>query len=125
TDGPDWRLRVEGKVQSALVWRSNSMAFARLGLINVEFGIHDPMQEAGGAQAGGDVVLAPMPGLVQTVSVSVGDVVKQGDPLMVLEAMKMEHALVAPRDGMVEAVLAVQGAQVDAGALLVRLEEVV
>ncbi len=122
-DGPDWRFLVAGKMQSAMVWRSNDMAFARLGLTGVAFSIQDPMQEAGGAQAGGDVVLAPMPGLVQRVMISVGDVVKQGDPLMVLEAMKMEHTLSAPRDGVVELVLAVQGAQVDAGALLLRLKQ--
>jgi propionyl-CoA carboxylase alpha chain len=61
---------------------------------------------------------APLPGAVRRVTVSVGDVVEAGDVLMVLEAMKMEHAIRAPADGRVEAVLVADGDQVDSGAVL-------
>ena len=54
--------------------------------------------------------------------VAVGDVVKRGQPLMILEAMKMEHVLEAPRDGVVAAVHAGEGATVDDGLLLVEIE---
>ena len=76
----------------------------------------------GGATFGGDAVLAPMPGLIHGVSVSVGDQVIEGQRLMVLEAMKMEHILRAPRDGVVASVDAALGDQVTAGQMLVALE---
>jgi 3-methylcrotonyl-CoA carboxylase alpha subunit len=49
--------------------------------------------------------------------------VAQGDRLAILEAMKMEHALLAPRDGVVAEVLSSEGAQVEDGAALIRLED--
>ena len=87
-----------------------------------EFALPDPLDRGGAAGAGGDVVLAPMPGLVKAVFVAPGAAVAAGDRLAVLEAMKMEHTLTAPRDGVVAEVLAEAGAQVEAGAALVRLE---
>jgi 3-methylcrotonyl-CoA carboxylase alpha subunit len=70
---------------------------------------------------GGDAVLAPMPGLVGTVHAVAGAAVRRGEPLVVLEAMKMEHVLVAPRDGRVAEVLVAAGDQVADGAVLVRI----
>jgi len=80
----------------------------------------DPLARAG-SEASADAVMAPMPGLVQTVAVAVGEQVAQGDRLAVLEAMKMEHVLRAPRDGIVQTVAVAAGAQVTAGALIVQL----
>jgi 3-methylcrotonyl-CoA carboxylase alpha subunit len=68
------------------------------------------------------VIEAPMPGLVRAIHAKPGQAVAEGDRLAVLEAMKMEHALLAARDGVVAEVLAAEGAQVEAGAALVRLE---
>ncbi len=82
----------------------------------------DPLQQAGGAQGDGNLIEAPMPGLVREVFASVGQTVQAGDKLAILEAMKMEHSLLAARDGVVAEVLAVAGDQVEAGAALVRLE---
>jgi 3-methylcrotonyl-CoA carboxylase alpha subunit len=70
-----------------------------------------------------DVVKAPMPGLLRKIATGSGQFVRKGDSLAVLEAMKMEHVLVAPRDGAVAEVLAVAGSQVEAGTALIRLEE--
>ncbi len=64
-----------------------------------------------------------MPGLVKAVFVEPGQQVAEGDRLAILEAMKMEHSLLAARDGVVAEVLADAGAQVEAGAALVRLED--
>jgi 3-methylcrotonyl-CoA carboxylase alpha subunit len=64
-----------------------------------------------------------MPGLVRQVCVSVGDHVSRGDRLAILEAMKMEHSLLAARDGVVAEVMAEAGSQVEAGVVLIRLEE--
>ena len=82
----------------------------------------DPLKQAAGAQGDGNLIEAPMPGLVREVFATVGQVVTKGDKLAVLEAMKMEHSLIAARDGVVAEVLAVAGDQVEAGAALVRLE---
>jgi 3-methylcrotonyl-CoA carboxylase alpha subunit len=76
---------------------------------------------SGGAPPGEDTVRAPMNGKVIAVLVEVGQEVKRGARVAVMEAMKMEHSLTAPRDGIV-AEVAAAGAQVVEGAALVRLE---
>jgi 3-methylcrotonyl-CoA carboxylase alpha subunit len=73
-----------------------------------------------GERDGGDAGLAaPMPGKVIAVHVAAGSRVTKGTPLLVMEAMKMEHTIVAPDDGTVEAVLYGAGEQVAEGAPLV------
>jgi propionyl-CoA carboxylase alpha chain len=67
--------------------------------------------------------LAPMPGKILAVRVEPGQSVKKGETLIILEAMKMEHEVVAPHDGVVREVLAEVGQQVDTGAVLAVLEE--
>jgi acetyl/propionyl-CoA carboxylase alpha subunit len=84
------------------------------------FADRPPTGEDTGATADGQV-RSPMPGKVTQLSVKAGDKVTKGQPLLVLEAMKMEHALTAPFDGTVEAVGVTLGAQVSEGALLVKL----
>ncbi|MDQ1423465.1 MAG: propionyl-CoA carboxylase alpha chain [Acidimicrobiaceae bacterium] len=76
-----------------------------------------PQQEG---QAGSQV--APMPGTVVKVLVEVGQTVEAGDPLVVLEAMKMEHTLTSPHAGIVEAVHVNVGDQVERGERLVSVE---
>lgn len=76
------------------------------------------------ALAGGDAVKAPMPGKVIAIHVKPGDLVEKGQTLAVMEAMKMEHSLAAPRGGVVETVGSELGAQVPEGQVLVALEEV-
>lgn len=73
------------------------------------------------ALAGGDAVKAPMPGKIIAVMAEAGASVLKGDALVVMEAMKMEHTLAAPRDGVVEAVSANTGDQVGEGVILVSL----
>jgi 3-methylcrotonyl-CoA carboxylase alpha subunit len=60
--------------------------------------------------------------LICDVAIAVGQSVLAGDRLVVLEAMKMEHVLRAPRDGVIKSVNVVKGTQVTAGALMVGLE---
>jgi 3-methylcrotonyl-CoA carboxylase alpha subunit len=86
------------------------------------FTVQDPLDRASAGQGDGNLIEAPMPGLVKGVFVKKGQAVKAGDRLAVLEAMKMEHALSAARDGIVSEVLANDGDQVEAGAALIRLE---
>jgi 3-methylcrotonyl-CoA carboxylase alpha subunit len=68
-------------------------------------------------------ILAPMPGRITAVDVAAGDTVTKGQRLVTLEAMKMEHGLIAPFDGVVAELIAVTGAQVSEGTLLVRIEK--
>ena len=66
---------------------------------------------------------APMPGLVLKILVKQGDVVAKGAPLLILEAMKMEHQIVAPRDGTVAGIHCKEGELVQPGVELVTLNE--
>ena len=81
------------------------------------------VSRGGGGEAAGDgAVTAPMPGRVIAVVVEQGQAVVRGERLVVLEAMKMEQALIAPFDGIVAELKAVEGGQVSEGALLVRID---
>ena len=79
-------------------------------------------KEGSAAGAGPQRVLAPMPGKVVRVLVGAGDVVRARQPLVVVEAMKMENELRAGRDGTIAEIHAKEGASVDAGALLVIIQ---
>ena len=83
--------------------------------------LHDPDAAAERDVAGGSLV-APMPGKVIAVMVEAGAAVKKGAPLLILEAMKMEHTVTSPRDGKVAAVHFGAGALVSEGAQLLALE---
>ena len=69
----------------------------------------------------GEQINAPMPGTVLRVNVTPGQAVKEGDVLVVLEAMKMENEITAPRAGTVNQVVATKGSTVETGAVLVVL----
>ena len=93
------------------------------GQYGLSFDVVDPLERAASLGAGAALIEAPMPGLVKAVFATAGQEVKAGDRLAILEAMKMEHALLAARDGIVAEVLVEAGAQVEAGAALIRLAE--
>jgi 3-methylcrotonyl-CoA carboxylase alpha subunit len=77
----------------------------------------------GGGAAGDGSILSPMPGKIIAVEVMRGDVVTKGQKLLTLEAMKMEHTLTAPFDGVVAELNAEAGAQVQVEALLAKIEK--
>ncbi len=83
--------------------------------------IVDPLAHAGDTQAEGGRLTAPMPGKVVSFAVQAGDSVARGQPLAVMEAMKMEHTIAAPADGVVQELLYAPGDQVTEGAELLRL----
>ena len=69
-----------------------------------------------------DAIKAPMPGLILEISVEVGQSVKENDPLLILEAMKMENSFLSPRDGIIKSIAVVKGNAVDKGQLLIEFE---
>jgi acetyl-CoA carboxylase biotin carboxylase subunit len=83
---------------------------------------YDPFAAAEAAGSSSDRIAAPMPGKVAQLLVKKGEVVKKGQPLAVLEAMKMEHTLSAPADAKVADVEVAQGDQVNEGAIILRFE---
>jgi len=81
----------------------------------------DLLAHAGDAQGEGGRLTAPMPGKVVSFAVQAGDKVTKGQPLAVMEAMKMEHTIAAPADGVVQELLYAPGDQVTEGAELLKL----
>ena len=119
--GGRFRLRSGEAGSLAEVTRDGARRFVRLGALDFVLS----RERAGGARrerAAGGGLEAPMPGVVTRVLVSSGDAVTRGQPLLTLEAMKMEHVIRAPAGGRVTRVLARPGELVNGGAALVELE---
>ena len=116
------RLVDDGRTTVAEVTSSGSRRFVRLGTLDfvLEREAAGRRRTAAGGTSGG--LEAPMPGIVTKVMVVVGDEVTKGQPLVALEAMKMEHQIRAPRAGRVKSVAASPGTMVQAGAVLVELD---
>lgn len=77
-----------------------------------------PQPQASSAGTGNTPIECPMPGKILSITAAVGQRVNAGDCLMVLEAMKMENEMVAPRDGTVKQILVSQGTMVNTGDVL-------
>ncbi len=90
--------------------------FNQLDILIEEMGL-----SLGAAQVVNDIK-APMPGLILDVIIKEGDEVKEGDYLLVLEAMKMENTLTAPRDGLVKSITVKKGETVEKNQLLIEME---
>jgi len=122
-DGADvLRLRGPAGETVAEITAVGARRFVRLG--TMDFVLE---REAAGRRrrdaAHGGGLEAPMPGQVTRVMVAAGDAVKKGQPLVAVEAMKMEHMIRAPRDGKVRSVAVQAGAMVGGGEPLVELED--
>jgi acetyl/propionyl-CoA carboxylase alpha subunit len=114
-------LLVDGRPVRALVARLRDRIHVAVDGQVVVFERLDDAAGAGAGGAGSGTVTAPMPGKVVKVLVAVGDAVTAGQPLLVVEAMKMETTLVAEIEGTVATLAAEPGAMVDAGAVLVQI----
>ncbi len=86
--------------------------------------LFDPIQAASEHLQDGGSLAAPMPGKIAAVDVCEGQNVLKGDVLVVVEAMKMEHAITAPHDGTIESIFCAVGEQVDEGIELLTLADV-
>ena len=93
------------------------------GASSEQFDITQPYDSSEGGENPGNEVLSPMPGIVKVLSASPKRKVTAGDTLVIIEAMKMEHSLTASRDGVVSDVTVSVGQQVEAGEVLLTLEE--
>ena len=102
------------------VWPGHVTVFE--GAVGYTFTVTDPLARADEAAGATGSLRAPMPGLVKLVRAARGDAVTKGQPLLILEAMKMEHTIAAPHDGVI-ADIAAEGAQVTDGTVLVRFVE--
>ncbi len=69
-----------------------------------------------------NTIKAPMPGLLLDIQVKVGQEVNEDDPLLILEAMKMENLILSPRNGVIKSISATKGDAVDKGQLLIEFE---
>ena len=111
---------VGGRRVDAVVVRDEDMVEVRIAGVAARLSLRAPRSTA--AEPGGDGrVTAPMPGRVLALDVAVGYVVAAGDRLLVLEAMKMEHRLIAKLAGTVRAVHVAEGDQVGDGMVLVEI----
>lgn len=116
-------LDLDGRRVALRLAQRNGVAFIHLGGRTYEVGRSEPADRLmdGGGDKGSDRVIAPMPGVVVSVAVAVGDRVSEGDPLLVIESMKLETTLAAPRDGIVAEVAFGPGDSFGLKALLVQL----
>ncbi len=116
-------LDVDDTTLSATVIADGEMRQVFAGGVRRRLQLVDPLAHAADDEPGGGHLTAPMSGAVVAVLVAPGDRVSKGAPLIVLEAMKMEHTIVAPADGVVAAVNFRIGDRVAEGADLVDIEE--
>jgi 3-methylcrotonyl-CoA carboxylase alpha subunit len=111
-------LRLDGNAVQGTVRREAELVHVFSGGLHHVLTWEDPLAHAGEHEAAGGRLTAPMPGKVVAVIASGGQQVKKGEPLVIMEAMKMEHTIAAPSDGLVEEILYQVGDQVADGAPL-------
>ena len=118
--GEDLWLEIDGRKHKAVATKVGDVWWIHIMGHTLQFEV----LEAGASSADDEGGLtAPMPGKILEVHVSIGQSVKSGDVLMVMEAMKMEHKIVASNDGKVESIHFKEGDQVPQGAELLSLFE--
>ena len=118
----------EGKVtEASVIVSSKELKKVRIGSNEFEVMIVDPKQLRGSAHGGdsgegSSQIKTAMPGKVVRILVAVGDMVSNGDGVIVVEAMKMQNELKAHRDGTIKEIRAAEGENVNAGDVLVVIE---
>ena len=114
-------LRFNGLRQTVQSWQLGETVHLFCDLGATVITELDALAHAGEVAAEGGRLTAPMPGKVVSFAVKAGDAVKKGQPLAVMEAMKMEHTIAAPADGTVAELLFAPGDQVAEGAELLKI----
>lgn len=120
------RLTLDGVHYEVVIATRGDDVFVHLNGEAYQLRYENPLKRLAEAGQGGaeDRVLAPMPGSIVSVQVKPGDTVTKGQTLLVMESMKMETTVTAPRDGVIEAVTYDKGQTFDRDALLLSLEPV-
>jgi len=113
-----YAIRLDGQAIQGTVRRDGETLHVFTGGMHHVLAWNDPLAHAGEHETADGRLTAPMPGKVVAVIASSGQLVKKGEPLVIMEAMKMEHTIAAPSDGLVEEVLYQVGDQVADGAPL-------
>ncbi|SDE18771.1 3-methylcrotonyl-CoA carboxylase alpha subunit [Massilia sp. PDC64] len=113
-----YAIRLDGQAIQGTVRRDGETLHVFTGGLHHVLDWHDPLAHAGEHETADGRLTAPMPGKVVAVIASNGQHVRKGEPLVIMEAMKMEHTIAAPSDGLVEEVLYQVGDQVADGAPL-------
>jgi 3-methylcrotonyl-CoA carboxylase alpha subunit len=116
-------LILDGVRSTAIVLEHGERTAVFIAGESWQFDTIDPLVPPQGGETGAGRLTAPMPGRVIELLVAPGASVKKGQPMMVIEAMKMEHTIAAPRDGIVAAVNFAAGDLVEEGAELIALKE--
>jgi 3-methylcrotonyl-CoA carboxylase alpha subunit len=116
------RLIMEGAVQRARVVGIGHVLHIFLDGRAHELTLVDPLEGEDSEAATSDSIASPMPGVVRSISANAGQCIGKGEALIVLEAMKMEYTMRAPRNGVVAEVRVAVGEQVDEGATLLTLQ---
>jgi 3-methylcrotonyl-CoA carboxylase alpha subunit len=111
-------IKLDGAAVRGTVVRAGDMFHVFTGGAHYPLNYNDPLAHAGEAEAEGGRLTAPMPGKIVAVLVEKGKTVEKGEPLLIMEAMKMEHTIAAPANGTVEDLLYAVGDQVTEGAQL-------
>ena len=114
---------LDGVRSDAAVLRDGEMLHVFYEGGHWRLGIYDPLGAAEAHEGASGGLTAPMPGKVTALHVKAGAAVKAGQPLVVVEAMKMEHTIHAPADGKVTEIRFRVGDQVSEGDILVVVEE--
>tara|TARA_R110002124_G_scaffold76694_6_gene205390 strand:+ start:1965 stop:2468 length:504 start_codon:yes stop_codon:yes gene_type:complete len=98
-----YMLRVRGRAHDVRLAAGPDVTFVHVNGKTYAIGRVDPAERLAGNESGAasDRLVAPMPGVVVSVNVKPGDQVEEGQPLLVIESMKLETSLTAPRDGVV------------------------
>ncbi|HYD61174.1 MAG TPA: acetyl/propionyl/methylcrotonyl-CoA carboxylase subunit alpha [Noviherbaspirillum sp.] len=111
-------IKLDGATVRGTVVRDGEMFHVFTGGAHFPLHYNDPLAHAGESEAEGGRLTAPMPGKIVAVLVDKGKEVEKGAPLLIMEAMKMEHTIAAPANGTVEDLLYAVGDQVTEGAQL-------
>jgi 3-methylcrotonyl-CoA carboxylase alpha subunit len=117
-DADGYRIKLGDQAVQGAVRRDGDVLHVFTGGAHYQLTYNDPMAHAGETEAEGGRLTAPMPGKVVAVLAAKGQEVKKGEALVIMEAMKMEHTIAAPHDGVVDDILYGVGDQVADGAPL-------